>query len=115
MELLHKLYEWCKEAVEKYLSHFTMDRHQKIIHQREIDMESLLPPLQALAVSAPNLSLTTFMEQRGDQLKQYLDESIKCIYIHTRNQLLLVFPRMSLIWSTVPNTSDTNGSPLAQP
>ena len=63
MELLHKLYEWCKEAVEKYMSHFTMDRHQKIIHQREIDMESLLPPLQAIAVSVLDLSFMAFMEQ----------------------------------------------------
>jgi hypothetical protein len=40
-------------------------------------MESLLPPLQGPAVSAPDLFLTTFMDQRGDQLKQYVDESIK--------------------------------------
>jgi hypothetical protein len=44
-ELLHKLSERRKEAAEKYLSHFTVDRHQKIIRQGEIDMESLLPPL----------------------------------------------------------------------
>jgi hypothetical protein len=40
-------------------------------------MESLLPPLQGPAVSTPDLSLTTFMDQRGDQLKQYVDESVK--------------------------------------
>jgi hypothetical protein len=44
-ELLHKLFERCKEAAKKYLSHFMVDRHQKIIRQGEIDMESLLPPL----------------------------------------------------------------------
>jgi glutamine synthetase adenylyltransferase len=76
-ELLHKLSERRKEAVEKYLSHFTVDRHQKkIIRQGEVNMKSLLPPLQALTVSAPDKSLTTFMEPRGDQLKQYVDESI---------------------------------------
>jgi hypothetical protein len=61
-ELLHKLSERRKEATEKYLSHFTMDRHQKIIRQGEIDMESLLSPLQGPAVSTPDLSLTTFMD-----------------------------------------------------
>jgi hypothetical protein len=76
-ELLHKLSERRKEAVDKYLSHFTVDRHQKIVRQEEIDMESLLPPLQGPAVSTPDLSLTTSMDQRGDQLKQYVDESIK--------------------------------------
>jgi uncharacterized protein YqeY len=62
-ELLHKLSKQRKEAAEKYLSHFTVDRHQKIIHQGEIDMESLLPPLQGPAVSAPDLPLMTFMDQ----------------------------------------------------
>jgi hypothetical protein len=81
-ELLHKLSERRKEVAEKYLSHFTVDRHQKIIRQGEIDMESLLPPLQGPAVSAPDLSLTTFMDQRGDQLKQYVDESIK-MHLHS--------------------------------
>jgi hypothetical protein len=58
----HKLSKWRKEAAEKYLSHFTVDRHQQIIRQGEIDMESLLPPLQDPTVSAPDLSLMTFME-----------------------------------------------------
>jgi hypothetical protein len=65
-ELMHKLSKQRKEAAEKYLSHFTVDCHQNIIRQGEIDMESLLPQLQAPAVSAPDLSLTTFMEQWGD-------------------------------------------------
>jgi hypothetical protein len=98
-ELLHKLSERRKEAADKYLSHFTMDHHQKIVRQGEIDMESLLPPLQGLAVSAPDLSLTTFMDQRGDQLKQYVDDLLKCIYVHTRNHLLLAFHCESLILS----------------
>jgi hypothetical protein len=62
-ELLHKLSERCKKATEKYLSHFTVDHHQKIIRQGEIDMKALLPPLQGPAVSTPDLSLTTFMDQ----------------------------------------------------
>ena len=32
-KLLHKLSEWRKETAEKYLSHFTVDHHQKIIRQ----------------------------------------------------------------------------------
>jgi hypothetical protein len=44
-KLLHKLTERRKEAAEKYLSHFMVDRHQKFIHLGEIVMESLLPPL----------------------------------------------------------------------
>jgi hypothetical protein len=39
-ELLHKLSERHKEAMEMYLSHFMVDCHQKIIRQGEIDMVS---------------------------------------------------------------------------
>jgi hypothetical protein len=115
-ELLHKLSERRKEAADKYLSHFTVDRHQKIVRQGEIDMESLLPPLQGPAVSTPDLSLTTFMDQRGDQLKQYVDESIK---MHLRAYEKSAAPNFpSRESNTVPPTSNTsaiNGSPLTQP
>jgi hypothetical protein len=50
-EMSRQLAERRKKAEEEYLSHFTVDRHQKIIHQGEIDMESLLPPPQAPIVS----------------------------------------------------------------
>jgi hypothetical protein len=113
-ELLHKLPEWCKEAAEKYLSHFMVDHHQKIIHQGEIDMKSLLPPLQAPVVSAPDLSLTTFMEQREDQLKQYVDKSIK-MYIgsYEKSTAPCFSSHESNTEPPAPNTSATNGSPLA--
>jgi hypothetical protein len=115
-ELLHKLFEQRKEAAEKYLSHFTVDRHQKIIRQGEIDMKSLLPLLQGPAVSTPDVSLTTFMDQRGDQLKQYVDESIK---MHLRSYEKSTAPsflsRESNTEPLAPSASATNGSPLTQP
>jgi hypothetical protein len=43
-----------KEAKEKYLSHFTVDRHQKIVKQGEIEMASLLPLAQNPNVSKSN-------------------------------------------------------------
>jgi hypothetical protein len=113
-ELLHKLTERHKEAAEKYLSHFTVDRHQKIIRQGEIDMEYLLPPLQDPAVSAPDLSLTTFMDQRGDRLKQYVDESIKMHIRSYEKSTAPSFPsRECNTEPPAPSTSTTNGSPLA--
>src|SRR5688572_25204006 len=79
-------------------------------------MESLLPPLQGPAVSTPDLSLTTFMDQRGDQLKRYVDESIK---MHLRAYEKSAAPNFpSRESNTVPPTSNTsaiNGSPLTQP
>jgi hypothetical protein len=115
-ELLHKLSGWRKEAAEKYLSHFTVDHHQKIIRQGEINMESLLPPLQGPAVSASDLSLTTYMDQRGDQLKQYVDESIKMHLRSYEKSAAPIFPsRESNTEPLAPSTSATNGSPLTQP
>jgi hypothetical protein len=115
-ELLHKLSERRKEAAEKYLSHFMVDRHQKIIRQGEIDMESLLPPLQGPIVSAPDLSLTTFMDQRGDQLKQYVDESIKMHLRSYEKSAAPSFPsRESNTEPPAPNTSAIIGSPLTRP
>jgi hypothetical protein len=114
VELLRQLSEWREKATKKYLSHFTVDRHQKIICQGEIDMKSLLPPLQAPSVSVLDLSLTTFMEQQGDQLKQYIDKSIKR-YMHSYEKSTTPrFPsRESNTEPPAPNTSATNGSPLA--
>jgi hypothetical protein len=115
-KLLHKLSERHKEAAEKYLSHFMVDRHQKIIRQGEIDMESLLPPLQDPVVSTPDLSLTTFMDQRGDQLKQYIDESIKMHLREYEKSAAPSFPsRESNTEPPASNTSAINGSPLTQP
>jgi hypothetical protein len=43
-EVLQQLKEWHEKAIEKYLSYFMLDHHQKIIYQGEIDMTSLLRP-----------------------------------------------------------------------
>jgi hypothetical protein len=96
-ELLHKLSERRKEAAEKHLSHFTVDRHQKITRQGEIDMESLLPPLQGPAVSTPDLSVKM-------HLRAYEKSAAPS------------FPsRESNTEPPVSNTSAINGSPLTQP
>jgi hypothetical protein len=79
-------------------------------------MESLVPPLQGPAVSAPDLSLTTLMDQRGDQLKQYVDESIKMHLSSYEKSAAPSFPsRESNTEPPAPNTSAINGSPLTQP
>jgi aspartate/methionine/tyrosine aminotransferase len=45
-EMMRQLAERCKKAEEEYILYFAVDRHQKIIRQGEIDMESLLPRLR---------------------------------------------------------------------
>jgi hypothetical protein len=78
-------------------------------------MESLLPPLQGPDVSAPDLSLMTFMDQR-DQLKQYVDESIKMHLRSYEKSAAHSFPSgESNMEPPAPSASATNGSPLTQP
>jgi hypothetical protein len=78
-------------------------------------MESLLPPLQGPAVSAPDLSFTTFIDQRGDQLKQYVDESIKMHLRSYEKSAAPTFPsRESNTEPPAQSASATNGSPLTQ-
>jgi hypothetical protein len=64
-ELLRQLIEWSEKTKGKYLSYFTVDRHQKIIRQGEIHMESLLPSPHTPIVSIPGPSFKDFIEQRG--------------------------------------------------
>jgi hypothetical protein len=79
-------------------------------------MESLLPPLQAPTISALDLSLTTFMDQRGDQVKKYVDESIKMNIRSYEKSIAPSFPSHEPnMEPPAPNTSVTNGSPLAYP
>jgi hypothetical protein len=78
-------------------------------------MESLLPPLQGPAVSTPDLSLMTFMDQQ-DQLKQYVDESIKMHLCAYEKSAAPSFPLgQSNTEPPASNTSAINGSPLNQP
>jgi antitoxin component of RelBE/YafQ-DinJ toxin-antitoxin module len=76
-EVLRKLIQCCEKAKEKYISYFMVDRHQKIIHQGEINMESLLPSSQAPTISILDQYFKAFIEQQEDQLKQYIDELLK--------------------------------------
>jgi N12 class adenine-specific DNA methylase len=85
--VLRHLKERCEKAIEKYISYFTVDCHQKIIRQGEIDMTSLLPPPQAPIVSTLDPSFEAFMEQRGELSKEHIDESIKNGHFHIRNLL----------------------------
>jgi hypothetical protein len=86
-----------RKAKKKYLSYIIVGRHQKITCHWEIDMESLLPSPHTPIVSIPDQSFKAFIEHRGDQLKQYIDESVKGWTRSYEKSTALVFPRMILI------------------
>jgi hypothetical protein len=61
-----------EEAKEKVLSHFTVNRHQKIIKQGEIKLDSFVPSLKNGNVSNSNDNqyIKHYVDQQWDQLKQ---------------------------------------------
>jgi hypothetical protein len=71
------------QAKEKFLSQYTVDRHQKVIKHGETDVASLLSSLQVPNnVSKPDdiQSIKYYVDQRQDQMKQQivgLEESIR--------------------------------------
>jgi hypothetical protein len=74
--------DYMRQAKEKFLSQYTMDRHQKVIKHGETDVASLLSSLQIPNVSKPDdiQSIKYYVDQQQDQMKQQivgLEESIR--------------------------------------
>jgi hypothetical protein len=53
-----------EEAKEKFLTHYTVDRHQKIVKQEEIKLDALVPLLHdsTMSNSNDNQSIMHLME-----------------------------------------------------
>jgi hypothetical protein len=60
------------QAKEKFLSQYTVYRHQKVIKHGETDVASLLSSLQVPNVSKPDdiQSIKYYVDERQDQMKQ---------------------------------------------
>jgi hypothetical protein len=74
--------DYMRQAKEKFLSQYTVDRHQKVIKHGETDVASLLSSLQVPNVSKPDdiQSIKYYVDQQQDQMKQQivgLEESIR--------------------------------------
>jgi hypothetical protein len=74
--------DYMRQAKEKFLSQYTVDRHQKVIKHGETDVASLLSSLQVPNVSKPDdiQSIKYYVDQRQNQMKQQivgLEESIR--------------------------------------
>jgi hypothetical protein len=59
-----------EEATEKFLSYFTVDRHQKITKHGEIEIAFFLPSLQILNVSKSDDIQS--IKQQQDEMKQQI-------------------------------------------
>ena len=71
-----------RQAKEKFLSQYTVDRHQKVVKHGETDVASLLSSLQVPNVSKPDdiQSIKQYVDHQQNQMKQQiggLEESIR--------------------------------------
>ena len=74
--------DYMRSAKKKFLSQYTVDRHQKVVKHGETDVASLLSSLQVPNVSKPGdiQSIKHYVDQQQDQMKQQiggLEESIR--------------------------------------
>jgi hypothetical protein len=107
--------DYMRQAKEKLLSQYTVDRHQKVVKHGETDVASLLSSLQVHNVSKPN----DILDQQQDQIKQQirgLEESIRKLTCALEKHVVPSFSsyetsnRLSM-----SNTSATNGDSQPQP
>jgi hypothetical protein len=74
--------DYMRQAKEKFLSQYTMDRHQKVVEHGENDVASLLSLLQVPDVTKPHdiQSIKHYVDQQQDQIEQQiggLEESFR--------------------------------------
>jgi hypothetical protein len=107
--------DYMRQAKEKLLSQYTVDRHQKIVKHGETDIASLPSSLQVSNVSKPDdiQSIKQYVDQQQNQMKQQiggLEESIRKLTRTLEKSVAPSFPsnetsnRISM-----SNTSATNG------
>jgi hypothetical protein len=66
--------DYMRQAKEKFLSQYTVDRHQKVIKHRETDVASFLSSLQVPNISKPNniQSIKQYVDHQQNQMKQLI-------------------------------------------
>jgi hypothetical protein len=96
---------------KRYHSHFRIDRHQKVIREREINYDSLSALLQQLPTVSDDTSFDNFQYIRiyfDNQIKSMIEDIKKMTHVlensHTPNFLS---PKLGTE-TTAPNTSTTN-------
>jgi hypothetical protein len=113
--------DYMRQAKEKFLSQYTMDRHQKVVKHGETNVASLLSLLQVPNVSKPNdiQSIKQYVDHQQNQMKQHiggLEESIRKLTCTLEKS---VAPSFSSYETSnrisMSNTSATNGDSQPQP
>jgi hypothetical protein len=110
-----------RQAKEKFLSQYTVDRHQKIVKHGETDAASLLSSLQVPNVSKPDdiQSIKQYVDHQQNQMKQRiggLEESIRKLMRTLEKSVAPSFPSYETSNRiSMSNTSATNGDSQPHP
>jgi hypothetical protein len=66
--------DYMRQAKEKFLSQYTVDRQQKVVKYGETDVASLLSSLQVPNVRKPHdiQSIKHYVDQQHNQMKQHI-------------------------------------------
>ena len=113
--------DYMRQAKEKFLSQYTVDRHQKVVKHGETDVASLLSSLQVPNVSKPDdiQFIKQYVDQQQDQMKQQivgLEESIRKLTRTLEKSVAPSFPSYETSNRIyMSNTSATNGDLQPQP
>jgi hypothetical protein len=116
----HQYEDYMRQAKEKFLSQYTMDRQQKVIKHGETNIASLLSSFQVPNTSKPNdiQSIKYYVDQQHDQMKQQiggLEKSIRKLTTLEKS-VALGFPSYETSNRiSMSNTSATNGDSQPQP
>jgi predicted transcriptional regulator len=108
------------QAKEKFLSQYTVDRHQKVVKHEETDVASLLCLLQVPNVSKPVdiQSIKQYVDHQQNQMKQHiggLEESIRKLTRTLEKSVAPSFPSYETSNRiSMSNISATNGDSWPQ-
>jgi hypothetical protein len=110
-----------RQAKEKFLSQYMVDRHQKVIKHGETDVASLLSSLQVPNVSKPDniQSIKQYVDHQQNQMKQQiggLEESIRKLTRTLEKSVAPSFPSYETSNRVfMSDVSATNGDSQPQP
>jgi hypothetical protein len=116
----HQYEDYMRQAKEKFLSQYTVDRDQKLVKHGETDAASLLSSLQVPNVSKPDdiQSIKQYVDHQQNQMKQQiggLEESIRKLTRTLEKSVAPSFPSYKTSnMISMSNTSATNGDSSPQ-
>jgi hypothetical protein len=113
--------DYMRQAKEKFLSQYTIDRHKKVVKHGETDVAYLLSSLQVSNLSKPDdiQSIKQYVDHQQNQMKQQiggLEESIRKLTRTLEKSVAPSFPSYKTSNEVfMSDASATNGDSQPQP